>query len=162
MPREERFVAVLAVEAVEVAAQIQKLTGGLAEVLNITQQEAGDRVVRHVRVEGEESRLLEEVVDIDLCVLAMKAEGETVGAHQDVQIVAQRVVCATEGGLGIVTHSEETAHQNLVDLFECRLPNVDAEIGHADASGKRSATGVFNLIGKVQVIQDTAVEGVGL
>src|SRR5260370_41939052 len=100
--------AVLAVDAVEVAAQIQELTGGLAEVLNITQQEAGDRVVRYIRVEGEEPRLLEEVIDINLCILAVKAEGETMAANQNMQIVTQRVVRAAEGGFEIVTPREET------------------------------------------------------
>src|ERR1700749_3515289 len=60
------FPAILTVEAIEVTAQIQELAGRLGKILNIAKQEAGNRIVRYVCVEREESRLLKQIVDIHL------------------------------------------------------------------------------------------------
>ena len=94
----------------------------------------------------------------------MESEGQVVVFHLPMEVIAQRVVCPGEVCLRVAAEGEQklAVDRDLVDLLECRLPDVDAEIIHVDASRQRSATGVLNLIAEDEVIQQIAGEGMRL
>ena len=176
MPGNERLVAqavvqrqaavdlptVLAIEAGELAPQVQELAGGLAKGGHIAQQEAGDGVVGDVCIEGEQAGLLEEVVYVHLRDLAVESEGQVVVAHLPVQVIAQGVVGAGEVSLRISTQGEEAGHRDLVNLLECRLPDVDTKISDVDRAWQRTAVRILKLIAQHEVVQQPAGEGMRL
>ncbi len=92
----------------------------------------------------------------------MEAEGKIMAAELDMNIIAECVVVSLEGGLWIGRNGEKVSHRNLVKLLKGRLPDVDTKVRNVYRSGQRSADGGFELITDVQVIQDMAIEGVGL
>ena len=85
-----RLPAILHVRADELAARIEELPGRLVHLIESAEQEVGHGVaVGGVGGGGEVelSRLLEEVVDVDLRDLAVESGVDVVFSHQEVEVV---------------------------------------------------------------------------
>src|SRR5580658_6879012 len=93
----------------------------------------------------------------------MVADVDVVVPLQEVDIVGQRIVPSTEGGLREGGDVEEARDLKLVDLLDSRLVNTgDAKVGHVHAACGRSTDVVLDLIADDQIVDDVTAKGVRL
>src|ERR1700751_1205472 len=82
--------------------------------------------------------------------------------HQNMNIIVECVIGPPKLRLRVITDSKEVSYCDLVNLLESRLPDVHTEIRYADAARKRSARRIFDLIAKVEIVQNPWTERVRL